>query len=72
MSPVLLKENSYGKIADQLGVHVSTINRELKRGGVYTSEYGLDRRSIYLILIYVTFLSSIYAALSKFVRNTFL
>lgn len=32
MSPVLLKENSYGKIADQLGVHVSTINRELKRG----------------------------------------
>lgn len=60
MSPVLLKENSYGKkvsspdlfrsvkvealhmakhtsqeIADQLGVHVSTINRELKRG-VYT------------------------------------
>lgn len=36
MSPVLLKENSYGKIADQLGVHVSTINRELKRGGGYT------------------------------------
>ena len=32
MSPVLLKENSYGKIADQLGVHVPTINRELKRG----------------------------------------